>query len=143
MQFISSYPVHVPKDVSEPLLEELSRARINRPALLRSLSTLGYWMKGVMETAEKERVRAELEQWRRKATQTELLRLRESLRGTTCEPHASQAGAQPLKISPTMSPEECQLLASALYARVTSELDPPGLQEQFDDVEAQAGGGGH
>ncbi len=66
---------------------ELSRARLNRPALARAIASLGIWVEGETkvereraekerERAEKERERAEKEQERRRVKQTELLQLR-------------------------------------------------------------------
>jgi hypothetical protein len=79
----------VPERVAGPVVEELSRIHINRPALSRSVAYLGDWAKGVMERAEKEKAEKEKEQERGRTKQTELLQLRGmlSMRGAIGESH--------------------------------------------------------
>ena len=58
-------------------------------------------------------------------------------------PPSIQLGTSAVTISPgPLSREQCLLVASTLYDYVRVKLEPLGLQEHFDKVEAPAGGGG-
>jgi len=71
-----THTIQAPERVSGPVVGELSRARLNRPALARAIASLGMWAEKERAEKERERERAEKEQERRRVKQTELLQLR-------------------------------------------------------------------
>ncbi len=78
--------------------------------------------------------------WRGERIGAELSNVYTTLSGHV---HSFQVGTYAVTISKgPLSPEQCLLVASTLFDNVKVELDPPGLQERFDDVEALAGSSG-
>lgn len=79
--------------------------------------------------------------WRGERVGVELSNVYTTLSGHV---HSYQVGTYAVTIAPKgpLSPERCLLVASALCDSVKVELDPPGLQERFDEVEALASSGG-
>lgn len=89
------------------------------------------------------RVRTRIERqtpWRGERIGVELSNVYTTLSGHV---HSYQLGTRAVTISKNpLSPEQCLLVASLLYDNVRVELDPPPLQERFDEIEAVAATGG-
>lgn len=78
--------------------------------------------------------------WRGERIGVELSNVYTTLSGHV---HSYQVGTRSVTISKgPLSPEQCLLVASTLYDNVKVALDPPGLQERFDEVEALTEGSG-